>query len=300
MTVVVLAFAILSVQAQTTSMAELAQRLAGMTAVAGFEQQMTDTLVRLLPEARTDRAGSVVVTLGRGTPKRLAACRLDEPGFVIGNIHDEGFLTLRRVGSSPSPLFDQWHEGHRVTVWTRTGARPGVVAIPSTHLLRGRARRFDDAFTVDDAYVELGTKSAADVGAWGVALLDPVSLTKAPHRYGNGLMAAPWAARRTACAALAHVVASRPQVRGTVIALFAVESAIRHRGLLTAGNVAGPFAETRLLEYPTPRGLTEALFGGVSLDMLDARYRDTPVETVSFEDAERLAAAIRRWMGGGQ
>src|SRR2546428_13827010 len=54
------------------------------------------------PGSAKDRAGNVVLTLGRGAPKRLAVCPLDEPGYVVGNITDDGYLTLRRVGRSPN------------------------------------------------------------------------------------------------------------------------------------------------------------------------------------------------------
>src|SRR3989442_5022884 len=118
----------------------LALRFASMTAVTGLEQAMTDSLRALFPSSVRDRAGNVTLTLGQGSPKRLCTCPLDEVGYVVGNILPDGFLLLRRVGGAPTayPLLDQQLEGHRVTVfWTR-GAVPGVVALESTHLTRGR------------------------------------------------------------------------------------------------------------------------------------------------------------------
>jgi len=117
----------------------LAIRLSAMTAVTGYEQAMTDSLLALLPGSTRDRIGNVTLTLGRGTPKRLIACGLDEVGYVVGNITDDGYLLLRRVGvSRTNALFDQQLEGHRVTVFGRRGPVPGVVAVRSTHLTRGR------------------------------------------------------------------------------------------------------------------------------------------------------------------
>ena len=69
-----------------------------MTAVSGYERALTDTLLRLLPGATRDRLGNVVLTLGSGDPRRLVYCGVDEPGFVVGNITEDGFLRLRRVG----------------------------------------------------------------------------------------------------------------------------------------------------------------------------------------------------------
>ena len=118
----------------------LSVRFSGMTAVTGYEQAMTDSLLALLPGSTRDRSGNVTLTLGRGAPRRLVYCALDEIGYVVGNITDDGYILLRRVGGGLrlSPLFDQQLEGHRVTLFGRKGAVSGVVAVRSTHLTRGR------------------------------------------------------------------------------------------------------------------------------------------------------------------
>src|SRR5205809_3304863 len=190
----------------------LALRFASMTAVTGLEQAMVDSLRALFPGSTRDQAGNVTLTLGQGSPKRLFTCPLDEVGYVVGNILPDGFLLLRRVGGggggrTASPLFDQQLEGHRVTVFGARSAVPGVVAVKSTHLTRGRvatgAGAPDPVFTVDNAYVDVGASSAAEVQGLGIAVLAPVSLAKRPQLYGERLLAAPAAGRRAACAALA-------------------------------------------------------------------------------------------------
>src|SRR5713101_1174304 len=158
----------------------LALRFSSMTAVTGLEQAMTDSLRALFPGSVRDRAGNVTLTLGQGSPKRLCTCPLDEVGYVVGNILPDGFLLLRRVGGggagrTASPLLDQQLEGHRVTVFGTRGAVPGVVAVKSTHLTRGRVGPAggtpDPVFTVDNAYVDVGATSAVEVQGLGIAVL---------------------------------------------------------------------------------------------------------------------------------
>ena len=72
----------------------------------------------------------------------------------------------------------------------------------SVHLTRGRAAAGEQPFSVDDAWVDVGAASAAEVEALGIGVLAPVALAKRPQRYGDGLLAAPAAGRRAACAAL--------------------------------------------------------------------------------------------------
>ncbi len=268
-----------------TDVDHLALRFASITAVTGLEQAMTDSLLALLPGSTRDRAGNVTLTLGQGAPKRLVTCPLDEVGYVVGNILPEGYLLLRRVGGGPRiayPLFDQQLEGHRVTVFGTRGAVPGVVAVRSVHLTRGRGGPGvpDPVFTVDNAYVDVGATSPAEVEGLGLAVLAPVSLTKQPQVYGDRLLAAPAAGRRAACAAVAAAVQAKPKVTGTVVVAFTVQGLYAaNSGLATVTNLFGPFDETKTVSLPV-------------------RYPDTAVETVTLKDAETLAKDLVTWMEG--
>ncbi len=268
------------------SVDDLATRFSGMTAVTGYEQAMTDSLLTLLPGSARDRTGNVTLVLGRGAPKRLISCSIDEIGYAVGTITDDGYLQLRRVGGGARlyPLFDQQLEGHRVTLFGRKGPVPGVVGVRSVHLTRGRPVATEPPFTVDNAFVDVGATSRDGVSALGVALLTPVSLTKRPIRYGNGggLLAAPNAGRRSACAALAAAALSKPQVRGSVVVAFTVQGLYADTaGLKAVQNLQGPFAESRQLTVPV-------------------KFADTAVETVVLHDVDALRADIVRWIGGGQ
>ena len=307
----------LAAQEREAALPDLAVRLATMTAITGYEQRLVDSLLALLPGATRDRAGNAVVVLGAGTRRRLVACPVSEPGFVVGNVRDDGWLTLRRAPGRVGPLVERQIEGQRVTLFGRRGAVPGVVAVRSIHLTRGRGAAGEGSFTVDSAYVDIGATSRADVAAAGVGGLTPVALAKRPQRYGPDLLAAPVAARRTACAAL--VLAARraaaeqgmvPREESVVVA-FVVEQDLSGRGLGTVANARGPFAETIVLDggAGTPGGLVRGpdslavrwpRLGTVTRWSLGARYAGSAVETTALGGADTLATALARWIGEGR
>jgi putative aminopeptidase len=261
----------------------LVTRLAAMTAVSGYESAIADSVQRLLPGATRDRLGNVLLTLGSGAPRRLLYCGLDEPGYVVGNITDDGYLRLRREGTGrgTSPLFDQQIEGQRVTVWGRRGGIPGVVAVRSVHLTRGRGAGADLPFTFDDAWVDVGVSSRAQAESLGILLLSPVALTKRPTRYGpnDSLIAGPFVGRRAACAALRFATLGSPKVQGTVVVAFAVQTLQAGRpGVAALAALHGPFTETK-----------EAT--------VKASFDETAVETVSLDAIQGEAAALRTWLG---
>jgi putative aminopeptidase FrvX len=278
------ALTVLTAPLSAQTVDSLAIRFSAMTAVTGYEHAMTDSLLTLLPGSTRDRTGNVTLKIGTGTPKRLISCSIDETGYVVGNITDDGYLMLRRVGGGVrlSPLFDQQLEGHRVTLFGRRGAVPGVVAVRSTHLTRGRPTQNDPPFTVDNAYIDVGATSRDQVVALGIDVLTPISLTKRPIRYGKGLIAAPNAGRRSACAALAAAALSKPRVRGSVVVAFTVQGLYADTaGLNTVRNLQGPFDESRQVSVPV-------------------KYGDTAVETVALSDVAALVQDVVQWIGGSR
>jgi hypothetical protein len=295
-------------------LSDLATRMASISAVTGYERALVDTVLRLLPGSARDRAGNAWVTIGAGKGRRLVVCPLDEPGYVVGGIRDDGYLTLRRVPGRVAPLFDQQLEGHRITVQGRRGPVPGVVAVRSIHLTRGR-KLGDDPFTVDDAYVDVGASSRAQVAGLGIGVLAPVTLAKRPHRYGGGLLAAPVVGRRAACAALL-LACRQSSVQAKpippVMVAFAIEQELSERGLGTLANVYGPFEETVIVDglpgahsrfQQVPDVDTAARWpalGRVTRWSLPVTYGGTAVETVKLDDAESLQDALVKWIGGGR
>src|SRR2546428_1877916 len=262
----------------------LAMRFASMTAVTGLEQAMVDSLRALFPGSTRDQSGNLTLTLGQGSPKRLCTCPLDEVGYVVGNILPDGFLLLRRVGGggrTAPPLLDQELEGHRVTVFGTRSAVPGVVAVKSTHLTRGRVATGDPVFAVDNAYVDVGASSAADVQGLGIAVLAPVSLAKRPQLYGERLLAAPAAGRRAACAAPAAAGQAKPQVKGNVGVRLPVPSLYAgNAGLASVKALLGPFDDIKTAALPS-------------------RYADTAVEAGGPAAPGKAGREIKPWVGGG-
>jgi putative aminopeptidase FrvX len=314
----VLAAACFAVPAPAQAPDSLVLRLASMTAVTGFEDAMAESLLAALPGAALDRAGNVLWSSGSGEPVRVVLCPMDEVGWVVGAVTPQGYLTLRRVGiTAMGPLFDQFLEGQRVTVFGRRGAVPGVVGVRSVHLTRGRPAASDGPFALDDASVDVGAASAAAVRALGIDVLAPVARAKRVHRYGPDQIAAPDAAARAACAALLAAVLrpSAPGGPGTVVAAFTRRRQLRWDGasfvLMEHARGVAPANVVVIGESAAEDSLGTGVvasgrdsigvargYQAVTTWSLPTRYTRTPVETVSLKDVAVLTARLRAFMGG--
>ena len=234
---------------------DLAVRLAAMTAVTGYEQRLVDSLLALLPGAARDRAGNAVVVLGAGARRRLVACPVERARIRRRRRARRRLADAAAgagAGLAAGRAADRGPAGHAVRP-PRAPCRASSPCARSTS--RGAAAAAGEERSRSTAPTWTSARaSRAEVATAGVGVLRPVALAKRPQRYGSDLLAAPVAARRTACAAL--VLAARRAVaeqgmvpRGeSVVVAFVVEQDLDGRGLGTIANTRGPFAETVIVD----------------------------------------------------
>ena len=77
--------------------------------VSGAEAPVRETVKRLLPawaSAETDTAGNLWLRVGRGDPVVVFVAHLDEIGFTVDSLLDDGSLHLRTRGGFYSSLFE--------------------------------------------------------------------------------------------------------------------------------------------------------------------------------------------------
>lgn len=247
---VLLSLAVPPVHAATLD--EEAGAFLDVVAVAGREQPAADFIAgRLagLPATR-DALGNVVLAVGSGEPRRLVACALGEPGFVVSGIGEDGYLRVVPDGGGLlGALWTQSFEGQTVVVGGAQGWRAAAVVLPSVHLQQGARGQSEQPFSVEDLYIDAGAQSAAEVAAMGIRLMDPVALIRRPSQLAGGLVAAPAAAQKGACAALADA-ARRYRAApgaGTVVFAWTLSDGLNRAGLQYAVRQGGPFQEALLI-----------------------------------------------------
>ncbi|NKB33671.1 MAG: hypothetical protein GKR91_11290 [Pseudomonadales bacterium] len=191
---------ITSASAQDTDLAAIASWIA-LDAPTGHEHLATNAIQDNFSGWNKDDYGNLSKLVGNGTNRRLVACALDNYGYAVSQIREDGYLRLHRIGSgSRHPLWDQYHEGQHLRILTRAGPVVGVSAVANGHFA---AQHRDETalITQDDLWLDVGAESADEVAALGIALLDPVVRQLPPWHYANEV-AGPRAGARIGCAAL--------------------------------------------------------------------------------------------------
>ena len=211
-------------------------QLSAIPAVTGHEQGLTKAIREELKglSPKTDNMGNVWVTFGEGAPHRLIATAIDEPGYVVSDIAEGGFLRVQRLPqAAPNAVFDSLSFAQPVWVVTRGGKKVnGVFAGLSVHLEPGRLN-LPKMNHPDELYVDIGARSAAEVHAAGVDLLDPVALQRSDFSAGKSAWAGPATGDRFGCAALLALARRMKESKGggTTTIAFVTQQWTGGRGL---------------------------------------------------------------------
>ncbi|NJN15497.1 MAG: M42 family metallopeptidase [Oscillochloris sp.] len=187
----------------------------------------------------TDNLGSVI---GRkvgveGGPKIMVAGHLDEIGFMVTRITDEGYLKFQTLGG----WWEQVMLAHRVEVITRDGPIVGVIGSKPPHILSPDERH--KVVDKNAMFIDIGAESRAEAESWGVRPGDAV-VPVGPFgqmRNPDLLMAKAWD-NRFGCALAIEAVrrleaGSHPN---EVYAVGTVQEEVGLRGAVTTTNIIQP------------------------------------------------------------
>ncbi len=108
---------------------------------------------------RVDVSGNSFATLhagAAGTPPVMLAGHIDEIGFMVVHIDDQGYLWFEPIGGWDPQVF----VGQRVMLLTREGTITGVIGKPAIHLLDKDER--EKASKVTDLWIDIGATSKAE------------------------------------------------------------------------------------------------------------------------------------------
>jgi putative aminopeptidase len=158
---------------------EALRRLIETYSASGHEQRMRDAIKDLLPEwakPETDDAGNFILHVGAapaGTkgPRILVVAHMDEIGFSVKSISDDGKLVVETLGGMELSFF----EGHPVLAHTDSGDRDGIMELPNGWDEQNFKWPAESDQTIR---VDVGARSAKEVADLGIKAGDSITIPK--------------------------------------------------------------------------------------------------------------------------
>lgn len=136
--------------------------------IPGHEKEARDVMKKYIKphadEVFTDNLGSLIgKKIGDANgPKIMVAGHLDEVGFMITRIDDNGFLYFQTVGG----WWNQVMLAQRVTIMTKKGDITGVIGSKPPHILSPEARK--KPVEIKDMFIDIGASSKEEAENFGV------------------------------------------------------------------------------------------------------------------------------------
>jgi endoglucanase len=189
-------------------------------------------------EIITDRLGGLIARKGLSGPKVMLAAHLDEIGFMVTNIMEDGYLRFQTLGG----WWSQVLPAQRVEVHARKGKLLGIIGSKPPHLMPIEDRK--KGINIEDLFIDLGLESREEAVELGIRPGDfvipysPYTQLSNPHRVVGKAMD-----NRIGCAVVTEVLYRLSQgVRhpNQVFAVGTVMEEVGRRGAKTATAVVRP------------------------------------------------------------
>jgi putative aminopeptidase FrvX len=293
-----------------------------LIATPGYERLATERILSVTQGWTRDRTGNLVKRVGDGSPRRVLACGIDETGYAVSEITDDGYLRVHMNGNGKHPsLWDQYHEGQRVVVLAvdrtstlKTRPIPGVFAVRSNHLWRKRVAD-DQPTSIENLWLDVGARSRAEAERMGISVLDPVVRDWPEWTYAD-YVSGPAAGSRAGCAAVVSASATNNRAGvGETIYLISTQKSYSWAGLTGALSGFGRIdtlvivdptlassngVERKEIRAPWARdaGAPQKLdIGSISAISVPTRFQGTLIESIRENDLKSLFVAALRAVG---
>lgn len=214
------------------------KELTSLPGVSGREDAVREYIVgqarACADDVRVDALGNVIA-IKRGTAqmrKNIMVCaHMDEVGFMITGIDDDGLLRFAPVGGIDPRILPSMR--------VRIGKQgiPGVIGSVAVHLLTAADRA--KPLPLKDMYFDIGVSTRAQAQAL-VQLGDWAVFDSKPVEMGDNLLKAKALDDRVGCALLLDALQERYEA--TLTAVFSVQEEVGCRGAQTAAYAVNPDA----------------------------------------------------------
>ncbi|MDN6196289.1 MAG: M42 family metallopeptidase [Atopostipes suicloacalis] len=187
-----------------------------------------------------DGLGSIIAKKEgpKDSPKIMFAGHLDEVGFMVSQITDEGFIKFQTLGG----WWSQVMLGQQVEIKsTKDTLIHGVIGCKPPHVLSKEAR--ETPYKIEDMFIDIGASDKKEVEDWGVRPGDMIT-PYSPYRRLNDskfLLAKAWDNRIGVAVALKVLEnIKKEDLVNTLYAVGNVQEEVGLRGAKTSSNLIQP------------------------------------------------------------
>ena len=228
---------------EINSISKTLEELVLISGLSGYESNVKNYLSKQLKnkslKSTSDVLGNLICTINgdESLPSVILFAHMDQLGFVVKKIENNGFIRVERVGGVPEKaLVSQ----DIVIVNNKNELIKGIIGNKSHH-----ATQPDEKYTVTtikNIYIDAGFKDKRDVLKNGINIGSPITYAPFYKTLSNHNVCGSSLDDRAGCAVILNVASSLLQVKKkpTVHVVFTVQEEFNLRGVLPVINTLKP------------------------------------------------------------
>jgi len=229
--------------------------------VSGREEKVREKILHMLgtENVYVDDIGNLVAEKGEGECEWMFAAHMDEIGFYITNIRNDGKLLVRKVGGIPDEILP----GRHLEIITKNGKIDGLFGCVPPHLTKDGV--------VFEPVVDVGACNPEEVKKLGIEILDFIVFKKNTSLLNRKLLSIRALDDRAGCFALIEAFRQTKPSGKKIIFAWTVQEEIGLKGAKALAEKYRPKAMIAVDSFAccSPQNSQISLGKGPVLRMID-------------------------------
>ncbi len=267
---------------------ELVFRLSNAHGISGYEDEIREIvraeLEEHVDEIKVDRMGNIVCVKNGNDFTEMIAAHMDEIGFMVKYIEENGYLRITPIGG----WFSQTAVNQRVILHGKKGKVLGVLGCKPPHFMKDEERK--KIIEIRDMFIDIGAETKDEVREMGVDIGTPVTIDRECRKIGKYITGKAMD-DRAGVAVMVEAV-KRTETDATVFAVGTVQEEVGLKGARTSAYSITPDVAIALDTAPSTD------FPGAENVKIDVKLEKGPVITVADASGRGLIASrkVLEWL----
>ena len=222
---------------------ELLKNLSEAIGPSGNEEDAREAYINTLQsdlgvqkdDIYVDNIGNTIYNFGDPSkPRVMIAAHIDEVGYMITYIDDDGYLFFKKIGGMDQHLLP----GRHVVIKSGKNTIPGIIGRQAIHNIKPKNR--EKTVSIEDCWIDIGAKNQEEASKWvkigDIAVLKPDFIELGDHVSGKAFD------DRAGVTALYGVIKSlyKEKIPYDVYAIATVQEEVGLKGAMIAAKELNP------------------------------------------------------------
>ncbi len=253
----------------------LLKNFVNASGISGNEKEIKELMRKELKnkvdKIYEDGVGNLISVKGKGKLKVLLTSHMDEIGFMVKNVTEDGFIKLNAVGGWDLNILPS----KKVLIYSDKGKIDGVIGSKAAHMQEKEDKQ--KQVKLKNVYVDVGAKDKKDAEKMGITVGNYVEVTGEFVKLKNKRVSGRCFDNRISCAVLTETMKKIKPKGFTVFGVGSVQEEIGLKGAKGAMFGIDPdiiiSLDVCIAEDPFIKGDTSVKLGsGVTIGIQDSSF----------------------------